>query len=91
MATKQEIYRMAQQKLGYDRQMCIVAESASLTAGEACRIVNYKHGERGLAEAIANLEIAIEQLRHNGLDQLIEHFKRQKLAQLANRLNLERD
>lgn len=88
---KEEIYQAARRELGYDRQMCAVAEYAGLAASEACKIINHKSGERGLAEAIAGLEIAIEQLRYNGLAQMIEHFKLGKMMQLAKQLNIEAD
>ncbi len=88
MMNKAALFKAATIKWGYDRQLCKLAEEASELSAAASRVINHCGDERSLAEEAADVEIMIEQLRQNGMDGLIDHFKQLKLAQLANRLGI---
>ncbi|KFK92785.1 MULTISPECIES: hypothetical protein [unclassified Serratia (in: enterobacteria)] len=85
---KLALYRQALQVFGYDKQLCKLAEEASELAAESNRLLNHQGLERRLACEMADVEIMIEQFRHNGLASLIDFHKQQKLERLAKRLGV---
>ena len=83
---KPAIYDAALARWGYDSQVLTLAEESCELGAVATRFVNHKANGSKLAEEAADVEIMIEQLRHNGMGPMIDNKKRQKLQRLANRL-----
>ena len=82
---KCRIYDAALALWGYDAQVLAVAEECNELAASCTRFVNHKSNGRKIAEEAADVEIMIEQLRHNGMNEMIELEKVRKLARLARR------
>lgn len=82
------IFQAATRQWGYESQICKLAENASKVAIAANRILNHCGDERILAETIADMEIICNQLRNNGLDHMIDHFKVIRLNRLAEKLGI---
>lgn len=86
---KSVIYDAAFALWGYDRQVLATAEECNELAAVCARFVNHKANGNRIAEAAADVEIMIEQLRHNGMNDMIEQHKAKKLARLAQRVGIE--
>ncbi|MBK5145973.1 hypothetical protein I2494_20090 [Budviciaceae bacterium BWR-B9] len=82
MMNKNELYRKALQRYGADAQLAKLAEEASELSAAVIRNLLCQGDERAMAEEIADIEIMIEQHRQNGMGQLIDFFKQQKLERL---------
>jgi hypothetical protein len=83
---KAALYQQALRVWDYDQQLCRLGEKASELAAESCRMLNHQSPERRLASVMADVEIIIEQFRHNGLAGLIDYQKQQTLERLAQRM-----
>lgn len=86
---KGEIYDAAFARWGYDSQILVVAEECNELAASCTRFVNHKANGNKVAEEAADVEIMIEQLRHNGMNDMIEAQKTRKLGRLAARLGCD--
>lgn len=80
---KQKLYDLAFSRWGYDAQIIALGEESAELAAAACKFVNHKNNGKNLAEECADVEIMIEQVRHNGLHSQIDVEKDRKLARLA--------
>jgi NTP pyrophosphatase (non-canonical NTP hydrolase) len=89
MMNKPLIYDAALARWGYDSQVLVVAEECNELAAACTRFVNHKANGMRVAEEAADVEIMIEQLRHNGMDSMIEEQKIRKLRRLARRVGEE--
>ncbi|EAS2293541.1 hypothetical protein DIJ94_00620 [Salmonella enterica] len=87
--SKPLIYDAAIARWGYDAQVLTVAEECNELAAACTRFVNHKANGNSVAEEAADVEIMIEQLRHNGMDAMIEQHKTRKLNRLARRVGLD--
>ncbi|MEB6425727.1 nucleoside triphosphate pyrophosphohydrolase family protein [Citrobacter freundii] len=83
------IYDNALAQWGYNRQVLATSEECSELAASCVRFVNHKANASRVAEEAADVEIMIEQLRHNGLNDMIEQSKARSLTRLANRVGVE--
>lgn len=83
------IYDNALAQWGYDRQVLATSEECSELAASCVRFVNHKSNASRVAEEAADVEIMIEQLRHNGLNEMIEQSKARSLTRLAHRVGVE--
>ena len=54
-----------------------------------CPFINHKTGSDKVAEEAADVEIMIEQLRHNGMGTMIDHEKNRKMNRLAQIVGME--
>lgn len=88
IVSKPVVYDAAFALWGYDRQVLKAAEECNKLATSCIRFINHKANARRLAEDAADVEIMIEQLRHNGLGELIEYEKSRNLTRLAHRLDV---
>ncbi|EIJ5166982.1 hypothetical protein LJH26_004284 [Salmonella enterica] len=88
LVNKKALYQQAMHLFGYDQQLCKLAEKACKLSAEANRMLSHKSLERRLAGGMADVEIMIEQFRANGLGELIDFQKQQKLERLAERLGM---
>ena len=86
---KSRIYDAALARWGFDAQVLTVAEECSELAAACTRFVNHKANGNSVAEEAADVEIMIEQLRHNGMNDMIEQQKARKLTRLAQRVGIE--
>lgn len=86
---KADIYDAALARWGYDGQVLTVAEECSELAASCTRFVNHKANGNSVAEEAADVEIMIEQLRHNGMGQMIDYQKNKKLVRLARRVGVD--
>ncbi|EOX0566358.1 hypothetical protein ACO31P_000745 [Klebsiella pneumoniae] len=77
------IFEAAFAKWGFDSQLLVLAEEASELSASCVRFINHKTGSDKVAEEAADVEIMIEQLRHNGMGSMIDHEKNRKMARLA--------
>lgn len=77
------IFEAAFAKWGFDSQVLVLAEEASELSASCVRFINHKTSSDKVAEEVADVEIMIEQLRHNGMGPMIDHEKNRKLARLA--------
>ena len=91
MMNKPALYDAALAKWGYDAQVLVLAEECSELSASACRFVNHKANGAKLADEAADVEIMLEQLRHNGLACHIDRAKERKLVRLAKRLAMPDD
>lgn len=80
---KSDLYDKAFQTWGFDKQLLKTAEEASELSAVSCRMLNCQANGHDVAEGAADMEIMIEQLRHNGMNDLIDAEKERKLARLA--------
>ncbi|QHM71645.1 hypothetical protein [Mixta intestinalis] len=88
---KAKIYDAALACWGFDAQVLTVAEECSELAAATTRFINHKANGNAVAEEAADVEIMIEQLRHNGMNDMIEQQKARKLTRLAQRVGIESD
>lgn len=86
---KSTIYDNALAQWGYDRQILATSEECSELAASCVRFVNHKANASKVAEEAADVEIMIEQLRHNGLNDMIEQCKARALSRLSQRVGVE--
>ncbi|HAT7555791.1 TPA: hypothetical protein JAW29_003041 [Citrobacter freundii] len=86
---KATIYDSAFGLWGYDRQVLATAEECSELAASCTRFINHKSNAARVAEEAADVEIMIEQLRHNGMNDMIEQSKARALTRLAQRVGVE--
>ncbi len=86
---KSQIYDGAFARWGYDAQVLTVAEECNELSASCIRMVNHKANGSKVAEEAADVEIMIEQLRHNGMNDMIELHKAKKLTRLATRVGVE--
>lgn len=77
------LYEQAFQVWGFDKQVLKLAEEAGELSVASCQFLGYKINGKHLAEEAADVEIMIEQLRHNGMSSVIDVEKERKLARLA--------
>lgn len=80
---KNKVFESAFVRWGYDRQIIKLAEESSELSVAACKFVGHSGNGKALAEECADVEIMIEQVRHNGLHSQIDAEKERKLARLA--------
>ncbi|MGQ3663267.1 hypothetical protein [Citrobacter braakii] len=80
---KQRLFDIAFSVWGFDKQVLKLGEEAGELSVAACQFLNYKINGKSLAEEAADVEIMIEQLRHNGMGSVIDVEKERKLARLA--------
>ncbi|HBU3861010.1 hypothetical protein [Klebsiella pneumoniae] len=83
------IFEAAFAKWGFDSQVLVLAEEASELSASCVRFINHKTGSDKVAEEAANVEIMIEQLRHNGMGPMIDHEKHRKMNRLAKIVGVE--
>lgn len=83
------IYDAALSKWGFESQVLVLSEKASELAASCSRFLNKKTDSTKVAEEAADVEIMIEQLRHNGMGPMIDHEKNRKLARLAQIVGME--
>jgi len=76
---------------GYDAQVLTVSEECSELSAACTRFINHKANGNKIAEEAADVEIMIEQLRHNGMNDMIEVHKARKLTRLARRVGVAAD
>ena len=86
---KNTIYDAAFGLWGYDRQVLALAEKNSELAASCTRFINHKANGSRVAEGAADVEIMIEQLRHNGMNHMIDQSKARSLSRLAQRVGVE--
>lgn len=80
---KQQLFDRAFIEFGFDRQVLKLNEEASELAVASAQYLNHRTNGKHLAEEAADVEIMIEQLRHNGMSGPIDAMKEHKLARLA--------
>lgn len=80
--TKAALYERAFIMFGFDAQVLKLAEESGELAAAACQFLNHKTNGKHLAEEAADVEIMIEQLRHNGMNAPIDAEKERKLARM---------
>lgn len=86
---KPHIFDAALAMWGYDRQVLATAEECNELAAACTRFVNHKANGNRIAEEAADVEIMIEQLRHNGMSDMIDQHKSRKMARLSQRVGAE--
>lgn len=80
---KPKLYEAAFLKFGFDSQVIKLGEECSELATAACQFINHRANGKNLAEESADVEIMIEQMRHNGMAAAIDEEKGRKLGRLA--------
>ncbi len=80
--SKSEIYRAALARWGFDAQA--LSEECNELSAAICRMLNQR--DNNVPEECADVEIMIEQMRHNGLGVAIDAAKERKLGRLAQRV-----
>lgn len=83
------IYDAALSKWGFESQVLVLSEEASELSAACSRFLNHKTDSSKVAEEAADVEIMIEQLRHNGMGPMIDHEKNRKMARLAQIVGVE--
>lgn len=83
MNNKQQLFDRAFQQWGFDKQVLKLGEESAELAAASAQFLNHKTTGKHLAEEAADVEIMIEQLRHNGMSAPIDAEKQRKLARLA--------
>lgn len=83
------IYDAALSKWGFESQVLVLSEEASELSAACSRFLNHKTDSSKVAEEAADVEIMIEQLRHNGMGPMIDHEKNRKMARLAQVVGVE--
>ena len=86
---KPHVFDAALAMWGYDRQVLATAEECNELAAACTRFVNHKANGNRIAEEAADVEIMIEQLRHNGMSDMIDQHKTRKMARLSQRVGAE--
>lgn len=69
------IFEAAFAKWGFESQVLVLSEEASESSAACSRFLNHKTDISKVAEEAADVEIMIEQLRHNGMGPMIDHEK----------------
>lgn len=77
------IFEAAFAKWGFESQVLVLSEEASELSAACSRFLNHKTDSSKVAEEAADVEIMIEQLRHNGMGPMIDHEKNRKMTRLA--------
>ena len=77
------IFEAAFAKWGFESQVLVLSEEASELSAACSRFLNHKTDISKVAEEAADVEIMIEQLRHNGVGPMIDNEKNRKMARLA--------
>ncbi|HAG3150048.1 TPA: hypothetical protein G8O65_004081 [Salmonella enterica] len=85
---KNEIYDAAFSRWGFDAQMLVLNEEASELAAVISRFLNHRTNIGKVVSEAADVEIMIEQLRHNGFGSEVDNEKERKLARLSRRLGV---
>ena len=83
------IFEAAFAKWGFESQVLVLSEEASELSAACSRFLNHKTDSSKVAEEAADVEIMIEQLRHNGMGPMIDHEKNRKMARLAQVVGVE--
>lgn len=83
---KARIYDAALALWGHDAQVLKTAEACNALAAACARFIHHKANGNSVAAAAAEVEIMLEQLRHHGLDAMLEQQKARQLARLAQRV-----
>ncbi|HDZ2595372.1 TPA: hypothetical protein RSS16_004267 [Klebsiella pneumoniae] len=83
------IFEAAFAKWGFESQVLVLSEEASELSAACCRFLNHKTDSSKVVEEAADVEIMIEQLRHNGMGPMIDHEKNRKMAHLAQVVGVE--
>ena len=83
------IFEAAFAKWGFESQVLVLSEEDSELSAACCRFLNHKTDSSKVAEEAADVEIMIEQLRHNGMGPMIDHEKNRKMARLAQVVGVE--
>ncbi len=86
---KTVIYDAAFSRWGFDSQVMALAEESSELAAACSRFINHKTNGSKVAEEAADVEIMLEQLRHNGMGNMIDREKKRKLSRLAQVVGVE--
>ncbi|WP_419057190.1 hypothetical protein [Kluyvera georgiana] len=86
---KPQVFDAALAMWGYDRQVLATAEECNELAAACTRFVTHKANGNRIAEEAADVEIMIEQLRHNGMSDMIDQHKTRKMARLSQRVGAE--
>ena len=86
---KPHVFDAALAMWGYDRQVLATAEECNELAAACTRFVTHKANGNRIAEEAADVEIMIEQLRHNGMSDMIDQHKTRKMARLSQRVGAE--
>lgn len=86
---KTVIYNAAFSRWGFDSQVLALAEESSELAAACTRLINHKTNCSKVAEEAADVEIMLEQLRHNGMGDMIDQEKSRKLTRLAQAVGVE--
>lgn len=86
MTNKSKLYDRAFNEWGFDKQVLKLAEESSELSTAACQFLNHSGSGKQVAEECADVEIMIEQMRHNGMAPAIDEEKERKLARLARLL-----
>jgi NTP pyrophosphatase (non-canonical NTP hydrolase) len=86
---KPHVFDAALAMWGYDRRVLATAEECNELAAACTRFVNHKANGNRIAEEAADVEIMIEQLRHNGMSDMIDQHKTRKMARLSQRVGAE--
>lgn len=86
---KPHVFDAALAMWGYDRQVLATAVECNELAAACTRFVTHKANGNRIAEEAADVEIMIEQLRHNGMSDMIDQHKTRKMARLSQRVGAE--
>lgn len=70
------IFEAAFAKWGFESQVLVLSEEASELSAACSRFLNHKTDISKVAEEAADVEIMIEQLRHNGVGPMIDNEKK---------------
>lgn len=88
MTNKTLIYDAALAKWGFDAQVIAAIEECNELSAALARYLNHKTNALRVSEEAADVEIMLEQLRHNGFNEMIEGEKTTRLARLARRVGV---
>lgn len=83
------IFEAAFAMWGFDSQVLVLAEKASELSASCVRFINNKTDCNKVAEEAADVEIMIEQFRHNGMGGMIDYVKNRKMARLAQTVGVD--
>ncbi|MCE9890719.1 hypothetical protein LZ634_18715 [Kluyvera intermedia] len=86
---KPHVFDAALAMCGYDRQVLATAEECNELAAACTRFVTHKANGNRIAEEAADVEIMIDQLRHNGMNDMIDQHKTRKMDRLSQRVGAE--
>lgn len=83
---KNAIYDAAFSRWGFDAQMLVLNEEACELGAATSRFLNHRTNIGKVVAEVADVEIMIEQFRHNGYSHEVDSAKEKKLARLSQRL-----